>query len=223
MIIDVLLALRNVVIKKGSLVVLENSDHIRILEEVTFGPLLEPVISRLQPHVVLIDEDISGIDVFAVVPTIRRHIPDTRFIVYVDQDTPFQRERCLASGIGGLLVKVPSVTDTVHAICRVAWGEVYFPSKAQVSEQTGPAGSSSLSCSLSSLTDREKAVLQQIICGKKRKEIARNLFISANTVKTHKRNILEKLDLRSEAELIKLALGYQQEMGYTAEGTPKSS
>lgn len=197
---------------------LENQDHIRLLEEVASGLLLEPVICRLQPHVVLIDEAIPGIDVFVAIPQIRRRIPETRFIVYVDADSPAQRERCLASGISGLLVKVPSFTDTIHAIYQVARGGTFFPGKP---EDRGEANNTKIGSSLSILTEREKAVLQQIVSGKKRKEIAQNLLISTNTVKTHRKSILEKLGLTSEADLIKVALGYEWDARSIA--PPKSS
>lgn len=212
MLIDVVVANTFTVVKKGSHGVLEGGCHLRILDEVFAGPQLEPVVYRLQPHVVLVDDRLPGIDVYAAIPQILRRASETRFVVYVDRDTPGQRERCLASGIHGMLVKVPSFTDTIHAVCQVARGGTFFPRGGAGESMVAPAESQGLS-------GREMEVLRQIATGKKSREIADHLSISLNTVKTHKKRIFVKLGVTTEAQLVKVALGYE---GSIRPGTPQA-
>lgn len=144
-----------------------------------------------------------GIDVYAAIPQIRQESPKTRFVVYVGEDTPAQRERCLAAGIHGMLVKVPSFTDTINAVCRVAREEYFFPpSQGQQEERGRP----SLARFLVALTEREKEVLDLIVARRKDVEIAGRLSISLSTVISHKKNIYRKSGVKTKDELIRFLL-----------------
>lgn len=185
---------------KGSIANLKTGEQIHLIAEVNTGAQLEPVIFRLQPDVVLLDDLLPGIDVYAAVPRILSRAPHTRFVAYVERDTPAQRERCLQSGIPGMLVRSPSFAETLQAIRTVARGDIFFPAEPG-SQETAPV---SLGC----LSSREEYVLRLIVAGKTSRQIAADLSISLSTVKTHKRNIMAKLGVENETALIKLTLGY---------------
>jgi len=79
-------------------------------------------------------------------------------------------------------------------------------SKVLLEGYLGDAGSQEVEDNLALLTDREREVLQLIAEGKTNKEIATLLSVSINTVETHRKHIMEKLDLHNTAEIVRFAV-----------------
>jgi DNA-binding NarL/FixJ family response regulator len=117
--------------------------------------------------------------------------------------------RALRAGARGYVLKESAETELVAAVRAVAAGRSYFsPKVARILQQehvqqlqrAGAVDTYEL------LTERERHVMQLVAEGNSNKEIAARLFLSVYTVETHRKNILQKLNLHGAAELILYAV-----------------
>ena len=119
----------------------------------------------------------------------------------------------LDAGAAGYVLKTDSMDDLVTAIDAVLAGNVYLsPAIAGVVVDDfvrgrRPGGRAADAGPASRLSDRERQVLQRMAQGLATKEVARDLGVSVKTVETHRRNLMEKLDRHSVAELTHFAVG----------------
>jgi DNA-binding NarL/FixJ family response regulator len=114
-------------------------------------------------------------------------------------------ERMYSAGIHGYLLKSAGKEEIIQAIEKVSNGEKYFSSEvtaAILDQKTN----SSTSITSSELTKREREILSHIASGLTNPEIADKLFLSPATIKTHRKNIMRKLDVNNTASLVKYAL-----------------
>jgi DNA-binding NarL/FixJ family response regulator len=117
----------------------------------------------------------------------------------------------LRAGAKGYLLKNSAASELLAAIRAVMSGRVYLsPSVAHVvvTDLVNPSGRPAPSnpSAFSSLTPREREVLQLLAEGKTNKEIAASLDIGVKTVETHRAQVMEKLNLRTVAQLTKYAI-----------------
>ncbi|MFC4910287.1 response regulator [Actinomadura gamaensis] len=163
-----------------------------------------------RPHVVLLDLDLGPENGLEVLSRLRERHPDVRVVVLTAAEGVDTIVRCVRRGAVGFLSKTERaerVADVVrHAARRGGWippellGDVL---RRLLSGQAEPDGADRL---LADLTPREREVLQCMVDGLNRAEIAGRLGLSANTVRTHTQNLLAKLDLHSALEAITLAM-----------------
>jgi DNA-binding NarL/FixJ family response regulator len=120
----------------------------------------------------------------------------------------FVREM-LTAGASAYVLKKRAYEELVRAVREVMKGKKYLSpdiARGVVDDYIELSSSISDNPAFIVLTDREREVLQQLAEGKTTKEMADALSVSVKTVETHRRNIMEKLDLHSVAELTKYAI-----------------
>jgi DNA-binding NarL/FixJ family response regulator len=106
------------------------------------------------------------------------------------------------------LLKDSDDLDLLHAVRVIATGQTFF-SPAVAGAVTGGGGEAGVSddeTRLDSLTRREREVLRLIADGLTNKEIAARLSLSINTVETHRKHLMEKLDCHNAAELVRFSV-----------------
>jgi DNA-binding NarL/FixJ family response regulator len=114
----------------------------------------------------------------------------------------------LEAGANGYLLKDSAFAELITAVTTVAKGKMYLsPSIAETVvrsslEKSDPKGRTAIAV----LSAREREVLQMVAEGKSTKEIAFKLFVSTKTVETHRKQIMDKLNIRTVAELTKYAI-----------------
>ncbi|HSR53168.1 MAG TPA: response regulator transcription factor [Acidobacteriota bacterium] len=169
---------------------------------------VEEALSRA-PDIVLMDVDMPDMNGIAATRRLQRENPSIKVInvsVHSDERTMV---RCFEAGAVGYLPKKCALEDLIEAIRTVAKGQVYVsPSVAGVLIEhllNRPDEKKSTS-SIRALSEREQEVLQLIAEGQNTKEIAFKLNVSVKTIESHRKNIMDKLDLRSVAELTKFAV-----------------
>ena len=163
---------------------------------------------RLHPEILVIDiamPELNGID---ATRRLTAKIPDVKVIAL---SMNFDRRYVIAmleAGAAGYLLKNAASDELLIALGTVARGQTYLsPAIAGVvvDEAIGRAQSTHKAVERP-LTGREREVLQLIAEGSSSKEIAAGLRLSVPTVETHRRHLMEKLDLHSVAELTKYAI-----------------
>ncbi|WP_246797517.1 response regulator transcription factor [Burkholderia perseverans] len=132
-------------------------------------------------------------DGLKLVSALRKNWPSARVIVYTALNHPALAQRLLHLGAHAVVCKEDSLDELLAAIDQVAVQGNTYLSKQLCGAAPVPA---------SALTPRELEVLRHIGCGLSVVDISRRMFVTVSTVSTHKRNAMDKLNIRSTVELI---------------------
>lgn len=144
--------------------------------------------------------DISGMD---IIVRIREKDPQARIIVNTMHEEIWFIKNLIQCSVDGILFKSIDSTKIAEAIRRVLDGETYYcPHAEHVRAQMKRSDEGRRE----ELTLRELDVLKRISEGKNTQEIAQELCVSTNTVDTHRRHLMDKLDARNVADLIMTAI-----------------
>ena len=168
--------------------------------------LLEAAV-KLQPDVIVADVSmphLNGIDALAQL----RQGGDRTPVVFLTmhRDVTFAR-RALDAGASGFVLKHSASVELVAAIRAALQGKTYLtPQLAGEVLEAMKEGSEQAGDPVTSLTPRQREVLQLLAEGRSAKEIAASLGISARTVEFHKYQMMETLDLHTNAELVHFAI-----------------
>jgi two-component system response regulator NreC len=165
---------------------------------------------ELEPDIILMDISMAGLDGVQATQKIKSTQPGTKIIALTMHEDESVVRGVLKAGASGYVLKRGAEDELLVAIRAVHRGEAFIhPSLTQsfiddYLEDT--PDSASFREPEIPLTPRELEVLSLIARGYKNQEIAGELVISVKTVETHKANIKEKLNIRSQAELVRYAL-----------------
>ena len=165
---------------------------------------LEDLPSR-EVEVVLMDINLPGMNGIECMTLLKNKMPDTQFMmctVYENDDAIFS---ALESGATGYLLKRTSPAQILEAIRELHEGGSPMSSEIARRVVEGMQGRKMSSRSLETLTDREKEILEFLAKGFLYKEIATELFISKETVKSHIHNIYDKLQVQTRTEALNKA------------------
>jgi DNA-binding NarL/FixJ family response regulator len=206
--IKVVIADDHAIFREGLCSLLNKEADINVVGEAATGIEAVALCRELHPDVVVMDivmPEMSGIEATRTILAEDRNVrvlalsmeSDRRFIVEV-----------LESGACGYVLKDAFYAELADAVRRVFKGETYLGPR--ISEliirdymERVPDG---LPLNFTSLTDRERALVQLIASGRSTKEIAAEFGISIKTVEVHRQNVMKKLKLFSIAELTKYAV-----------------
>jgi two-component system, NarL family, response regulator NreC len=206
--IRILLADDHKIMREGLRSLLEKHPGVEVIAEADNGRAAVKLSREMKPDVVIMDitmHDLNGIE---ATRQIISEIPGIRVIgLSVHSDRQFV-EGMLKAGASGYLLKDCAFQDVISAIQAAAANEIFLSPRVAgfVVEgylRTVSKGQSSASVSL---TSREREVLQLLAEGKSRSQVAEILHLSPRTVETHRREIMDKLDIHSTADLIKFAI-----------------
>ncbi|MFF8804677.1 response regulator [Streptomyces omiyaensis] len=199
MTVRILLCDDHVVVRAGLLALLGSTPDIEVVGEAGSGEEAVAMAAKLKPDVVLMDLQLgAGID---GVEATRRIAPTgVHVLVLTTYDTDADITRAIEAGATGYLLKAERPEELFAAIHAAAQGRTALspPVASRVMDRMrGAAGPS--------LTDRERDILGQLAQGLGNKEIARALFISEATVKTHLGRIYAKLGVDTRAGAVAVA------------------
>jgi len=209
--IKVLLADDHKIIRIGLRGILEREDDMEVVGEAESGADVLDMLGKTVTDVVLMDIDMGRTTGTETTQKVRAMFPDVKVLALTMHEEAEYIIYMLEAGASGYLLKNVGRDELLAAIRTVVQGNSYFShtvsatllraitdlkSKPAVAKQT--AGTP--------LSDREIEVLKLIAQEHSNGEIAEKLFISIRTVDTHRRNILEKLQVKNTAGLVKYAI-----------------
>jgi DNA-binding NarL/FixJ family response regulator len=206
--IRILLADDHKITREGLRSLLEKQQDMDVVAEAENGRTAVRLAHELLPDVVIMDVTMPDLNGVEAARQIVGRVPDAKIIALsMHSDSLFVTEM-LRSGASGYLLKDCAFDELALAIRAVASGKTYLsPSiSGVVVEDYLHRLTKTNFASSEVLTDREREVLQLMAEGKSTKQIALKLNISVKTVETHRRQIMNKLDIHTVAELTKYAI-----------------
>ena len=165
------------------------------------------VIASIKPHAVLMDIGLPGKSGIQAVKELKEKHRDTEFIMFTINEDAEQIVEALAWGATGYLLKNTRPEKIVEAIRDVVGGGGNLTTSVTrllIEVLQANRGNRQL---LEKLTAREREILLLLKDGYSRKEIAKKLFLSEDTVRSHIRNIYEKFEVHNRAQALKLVFG----------------
>ncbi len=197
--ITVLLADDHEVVREGLRLALLRSPHIRVVGEAPDGETAVSLAERRRPDVIVMDLRMPGMDGIEATEEIMRRLPDAKVLIFTAYSERALLQRGLESGARGYILKEAPHETLLRAIEKVAAGET-FVDPALMAALTQSRGGADV------LTPREREILQLLADGMSNADAAGQLFISQETVKSHVRHILTKLEADTRTQAVAIAL-----------------
>jgi DNA-binding NarL/FixJ family response regulator len=208
--IRVLLADDQALVRAGFRSLLDAQDDVEVVGEASDGEEAVRLATELTPDVVLMDIRMPGIDGLTATRAIAADpgLSEIRVVILTTFGEDEYVFEALRSGASGFLVKDTEPIELLHAVRVVADGEALLSpgiTRRLIEEFATHAKDISPSAELDQLTDREREVMALVAQGLTNDEIARRLFISPATAKTHVSRTMGKLGARDRAQLVVIA------------------
>ena len=200
--IKILMADDHPVVRAGIRGMLETQPDFEVIAEAENGQEAVDQVAKLKPDVVLMDLRMPEMDGVAAIGKIKENHPEIHIMVLTTYDTDADIVRAVEAGATGYLLKRSRPNDILAAIRDVVQGG--SPMSPQIARKVvqffhkrqGTAGE------LEQLTKREAEILSQLAKGSLYKEIADEMKISLDTVRTHVQHIYGKLQVHSRTEAV---------------------
>ena len=195
-------------VRQGFKLVLTAEADFKLVGEAADGLEAVQLAEKKKPNVLLLDLMIPRLHGLEVTRQVHKDSPATKIVILsMHPDEPYVME-ALRNGASGYVLKDCTAADLVQAVRTVVAGRRYLSPVLAERALTGYVehpGASELDV-YETLTNRERLVLQLAAEGKTSGEIAGALFISPRTAETHRANLMRKLGLRSQTDLVRFAI-----------------
>jgi two-component system response regulator NreC len=203
------------IVLEGLLALLEAEPGLTVVGQTNNGSEAVQLAERLRPDVMIVDLMLPGLNGLEITRLVRQRSPQSRIIILSMYDHESFVVEALKSGAAGYVLKRDDVAHLVQAVHEVGAGRRYL--SPSLSERALEAYilyveqvKNSSQKPVETLTPREREVLYLAAQGYTNAEIAAHLVISPRTVEVHRANMMRKLGLRTQADLIRFAI--QQEI-----------
>jgi DNA-binding NarL/FixJ family response regulator len=200
--IRILLIDDHAMLRQGLRLALNLQPDMHVVGEAGSGREGVAMVQSLQPDIVLLDLNMPDMDGIEVYEHIRRQAPETKVLVLSGIHADARVYATVEAGVDGYIVKDASTAELVEAIRTVAGGECYYHPLITRAISNYVGGGEHPAALDARLTPRELDVLQLIATSATNKDIAAQLHVSEETVRTHVKNILRKLNQPTRTQAV---------------------
>lgn len=206
--ITIVLADDHHIVRQGLRALLEAESDFSVVGEAGDGLEALRLADQLNPNVLVLDLMMPGLNGLEVARQMSKHAPQTRIVVLSMYSNEAYVLEALGNGASAYVLKDSSSADLVHAVREVAAGRRYLspPLSDRAIEAYQEKAKAATLDKYETLTTREREVLQLAVEGHTSTEIAARLGISSRTAEAHRSNLMHKLGLHTQADLIRYAL-----------------
>src|SRR5881409_2938561 len=187
------------VVREGLRLSLSRAPHIRVIGEASDGASAVELAVRRRPDVVIMDVRMPGTDGLEATKELLERQADAKVLIFTAYSERSLLSRGLESGAKGYILKEAPHETLVRAIEKVANGDSYVDPALMPAFLNGKEREDML-------TAREREILQLLADGMSNADVAQRLFISQETVKSHVRHILAKLEADTRTHAVAIAL-----------------
>jgi DNA-binding NarL/FixJ family response regulator len=186
------------VVREGLRLSLSRSAHVRVIGEASDGASAIAIAERRRPNVIIMDVRMPGMDGLEATKVVTQKLPGTAVLIFTAHGERTLLGRGLEAGAKGYILKEAPHQTLLRAIEKVANGEGYVDPALMPGFLTREREDM--------LTAREREILQLLADGMSNADVAQKLFISQETVKSHVRHILAKLEADTRTHAVAIAL-----------------
>lgn len=207
--IRILIADDHPLVGDGITTMIKDETHLSICAICKTGAETIAGVETYTPDVLLLDISLPDIDGIEVCKLIRKKDKALKIIALTSTNEAGIISQFLASGGNGYLLKNMERSDLLLAIDDVLKGNIYLSKAANQKILEQYHSLKDATQVLPSLTRREKEILQLLYDGLNGPQIAEKLFLSHYTVETHRKNLMQKLNVNSTQQMVKLAIEHK--------------
>jgi DNA-binding NarL/FixJ family response regulator len=189
------------VVREGLVAALRDEKEFKVVGAVGSAEDALPLVAAQRPDVILLDLELPAQSGLEAIPKLRDARPQAKILILTAYDTDERVVGALRAGAQGYLLKGASLEEIARAIRAVHGGGSYLAPRIA----SKVVGALSPGARASTLSEREREVLQLVAGGQANKQIARTLGITERTVKFHVTSILTKLGADNRAQAVALA------------------
>jgi two-component system response regulator NreC len=207
--ITVFLADDHTIVRQGLAKLLEGEPDLRVIGEAENGREAVAKVEKLKPDIVLMDIAMPMLNGIEATRQIRKICPQTKVIILSMHSHARYISELFSLGASGYLLKSSTGSDIIDAIHAACKGSTYLSpsiSGKVIEDYLSLKKNSDQDDHYSRLSNREREVFQMIAEGRSTREISDILCVSPSTVKTHRANIMEKLEMDNLSQLIQYAI-----------------
>ena len=216
--IDILIADDDPLVRVGLRAVLDGEPNLRVVGEASDGREAVTMTVDLAPSLVIMDIRMPNLDGLAATRQIMTAPNPPRVLVLTTFELDEYVYQALQAGAAGFVLKRVPPHDLIEAVRVVDSGEsLVFPASTAelIRHYVPPVPSARYATAVESLTERERDVFTLVAQGLSNQEIAAELFVSSETVKSHVGSLLLKLEVRDRTQAVIAAY----ESGFVKPGT----
>ena len=205
----ILLGDDHAVLRAGLRVLLNLEEDFEVVGEAADGEEVLQMVAKTLPDLVLLDLTMPKLSGLECIERILEKYSMTKILVLTMHDDEEYMKAVIRAGGKGYVLKKAADVELLSAIRTVARGELYiYPplAAALLYQIVGPQTPGINEKKEKGLSEREREVLKYLALGHTNQDIAELLHISVKTVETYKTRVMEKLDLRKRAELVRYAM-----------------
>lgn len=180
------------------------ANGLSIVGEASEGREAVKMVRELKPDVAIFDVSMPGLNGVDAARIALKENPGTKVVLLTVHTENEYVDEALRAGVSGYVLKKQATADLVRAIHEVSVGNIYL--SPGISRAVMEAFRSGKELAARTLTAREREVLQLIAEGKTTKEIGSVLGISVKTAETHRSRVMDKLEIRDTAGLVRYAI-----------------
>jgi DNA-binding NarL/FixJ family response regulator len=196
------------IVRQGLCALLEEEEDIQVIGEAGDGLEVLDLVEQLEPDILVVDLMMPGLHGLEITRQVRKRSRRTLVVVLSMHADESYVIAALKNGASGYVLKDSSASDLVMALHEVSDGRRFLSSPLsdraiEVYMKTSDDGEEDI---YECLTNREREILQLAVEGHSNRTIGERLSISPRTVETHRANLMRKLGLKTQTDLIRFAL-----------------
>jgi DNA-binding NarL/FixJ family response regulator len=188
------------------LIQMPDVQHITVFKR---GQEVLDFLENNEADVVLSDLQMPEMNGVELTTKIHQHFPEVRVLILTIDDEPHKIRQAIAAGASGYLLKDTDRAELEEAIRKLYQKLPYYSEKVLKIITTNPDNNKLINSELSQISSREIEVLKLIAMEFSTNEIADKLFVSVNTIESHRKSLMKKLDVKNVVGLIKFAMRHK--------------
>ncbi len=205
--IKILIADDHVVLRQGLRSLLDAKENWSVVAEASDGFEVLPLVEQHQPDLIILDLSMPNLGGLETIARLQKIDNTPGILVLSAKDDDLSVGEAMKAGAKGFVPKSSSSEELEFAISAIIKGQTYLSPavcEAVLHHRSGESGDESSPFSM--LTAREREVMKLLAEGKPNRDVAKALHISPRTVDSHRANIIKKLGISGNAELVQAAL-----------------